>query len=204
LPRARSLLIEDVSFNALLVAANRALRDIADTVRADLDRDLRSRMDQTTTAIEQLWDEETGQYYSRHVTSSELIRSPTVGTFLPLLAAPNPARQRRLLELLTDPASYWTAFPVPSVPVGASTFEAERYWKGPTWVNMNWLIIRALERLGESSLAGTLRDRTLELVERAGCGEYFSPRTGKGLGAPDFSWTAALTLDLIAAVNGRS
>ena len=40
--------------------------------------------------------------------------------------------------------------------------------------------------------------RTLELVDRSGFAEYFSPLTGTGYGAPDFSWTAALTIDLLA------
>jgi hypothetical protein len=202
LPRDRSLLIEDLSFNALLVAANGALRELAATAGVTLDTELRERMDRTADAIEHLWNEETRQYCSRHVGRGELLRSPTVATLLPLVATPISAeRRRRLLELLTDPAGYWTAFPVPSVPTTASTFEAERYWKGPTWVNMNWLIVRGLERLGEHALAATLRDRTLELVERAGCAEYFSALTGEGLGAPDFSWTAALTLDLVASCS---
>jgi hypothetical protein len=38
----------------------------------------------------------------------------------------------------------------------------------------------------------------LELVRRSGCHEYFDPITGQGLGSPDFSWTAALVLDVLA------
>jgi len=34
--------------------------------------------------------------------------------------------------------------------------------------------------------------------ERSGFFEYFDPRTGEGLGAPAFSWTAALAIDLLA------
>jgi Glycosyl hydrolase family 63 C-terminal domain len=199
LPPGRSLLIEDLAFNALLVAANRALGELAETAGVTLDPVLRSRMDGSVAAIDRLWDESTGQYCSRHVGRRELIRSPTVATFLPLVAAPlDDSRRRRLLELLADPVGFGTAFPVPSVPRDAPTFEAERYWKGPTWINMNWLIVGALERMGEHTLAATLRDRTLELVERSGCAEYFSALTGVGLGAPEFSWTAALTLDLLA------
>jgi glycogen debranching enzyme len=86
------------------------------------------------------------------------------------------------------------------VPVDAAEFHEARYWKGPTWVNMNWAIIQGLERYGETELADDLRRRTLALVERAGFSEYFSPRTGAGYGADEFSWTAALTIDLAASV----
>ena len=39
--------------------------------------------------------------------------------------------------------------------------------------------------------------RTLELVARNGMHEYFDPNTGEGLGADQFTWTAALSLDLL-------
>ena len=60
------------------------------------------------------------------------------------------------------------------------------------------MIVEALDELGEHDRADDLRQRSLELVEGAGCHEYFSPLTGRGYGAPDFSWTAALVLELLA------
>jgi len=43
--------------------------------------------------------------------------------------------------------------------------------------------------------AESLRQRTVDLVDGAGCFEYFSALTGEGHGAADFSWTAALAID---------
>ncbi|WP_372237024.1 MGH1-like glycoside hydrolase domain-containing protein [Klebsiella pneumoniae] len=42
-----------------------------------------------------------------------------------------------------------------------------------------------------------MRHRLLERVRTAGFREYLDPLTGAGHGTDDFSWTAALTLDLI-------
>jgi hypothetical protein len=39
--------------------------------------------------------------------------------------------------------------------------------------------------------------RTLEVVDTHGFREYYDPISGDGLGAHDFSWTAALVLDLL-------
>jgi hypothetical protein len=64
-------------------------------------------------------------------------------------------------------------------------------------VNANWVIIEALLAQGEAELADTLRERTIALVDAAGCFEYFSPIDGEGHGADDFSWTAALAVDLL-------
>jgi glycogen debranching enzyme len=127
-----------------------------------------------------------------------LIKVPTIATLFPLWSHTLPAtRVAQLVQRLRDPVQYWPAHPVPSVPLDAAQFEEARYWKGPTWVNANWIIIEGLIAHGEAELAASLHDKTLELVDAAGCSEYFSPLTGEGHGAHDFSWTAALTLDLL-------
>jgi glycogen debranching enzyme len=102
-----------------------------------------------------------------------------------------------LLALLQDPARFWPFAPVPSVPLDAPEFDPTRYWKGPTWVNTSWAVLQGLRAHGRADLADDLRARTIDLVARAGPCEYFSPIDGEGLGAEDFSWTAALTLDLL-------
>ena len=150
-------------------------------------------------AIEELWDDETGEYFSRDAVTGDLIRMSTIATFLPLFAgAASPRRAQDLIAQLRVPGGFWPQFPVPTVPTDAPEFREEAYWKGPTWLNMNWMIVEALHDHREADLAGQLRQRSLELVDAAGCSEYFSPLTGRGYGAPEFSWTAALVLELLA------
>jgi hypothetical protein len=199
LPARWSLQIDDVAFNALLVVSNRALREIAMAVGESIDDELADRFTATERALDELWDDRAGQYFSRDAQTGELIRVPTVATFLPLWSGvTSVAQTERLLTLLQDGSRFWPCWPVPSVPLDGPGFDPTRYWKGPTWVNMNWAIIQGLRAHGATELAAELRDRTLDLVARAGTSEYFSPLDGEGLGAEDFSWTAALTLDLLA------
>ena len=139
-----------------------------------------------------------GRYGSRDVVADTVVTLPTVATFLPLWAGIAPERQVRLLALLAGESGFWPEFPIPSVPTDARRFDASRYWKGPTWVNTNWLVVQGLRASGAGDVAAELRDRPLDMVHRAGCFEYFSPLTGQGIGAADFSWTAALVLDLLA------
>lgn len=198
MPPRTSVLIEDVGFNALLVVANQALRQIADALEVTIEPELLGRFGATEVALDDLWDESAGQYFSRNASTDELIPVPTVATFLPLWAGVGSSDQRkRLVALLQDPAEFWPAFPAPSVAMGAPQFDAERYWKGPTWVNMSWALVQGLRVAGEGDVAEELRRRTLDLVERSGFAEYFSPLSGEGFGADDFSWTAALVLDLL-------
>jgi hypothetical protein len=197
MPAWTSVLVEDLAFNAILVAANRALAEIAADLDVALDPDLAACCSATESGLEELWDETSGEYYSRNAATGEYLKSSTVATFLPLWAGVTPERAKRLVALLRDERVYWPAFPVPSVAVNAPGFDANRYWKGPTWVNMNWMIVQGLVECAEPMLADALRRDTLDLVEHTGFSEYFSPVTGRGFGANDFSWTAALTVDLL-------
>jgi glycogen debranching enzyme len=106
-------------------------------------------------------------------------------------------RAEILVGEMLNPKSYWLHHPVPSVPLNNWLFEPKRYWQGPSWVNTNWFIIDGLRRYGFDKEAEELTAKTLEMVNRAGSFEYFNPLDGQGIGAPEFSWTAALTIDLI-------
>jgi glycogen debranching enzyme len=201
MPRDGSVLIEDLAFNAILTAANRALEDLARGAGVALPDLLLASFERTRRAFDELWDEDTHQYCSRDAVTGLRLQSPTIATFLPLYAGVvPPARVAVLVDQLQEPSGYWPRFPVPTVPTTAAQFREQRYWKGPTWVNTNWLVIEGLRGAGDAERAAGLRDRTVDLVERAGFWEYFSPLSGRGYGAPSFSWTAGLTLDLLAAV----
>jgi glycogen debranching enzyme len=88
---------------------------------------------------------------------------------------------------------------VPSYDLTAPDLDLSRYWRGPTWASTNWLVWNGLRTAGRADLAGTLASDMVELVAGAGLREYFDPVTGAGLGGRDFTWTAALLLDVLAA-----
>lgn len=194
------VLVGDLVFNAILAAANQALLRLATAADISLDDGLKAWMAKTPAAVQRLRDPATGQYFSYDFRQRSLIRHPTVATFTALLAEATPAQP--LLKLLNGP-DYALPFPVPSVPQSSPDFDEDRYWQGPVWINMNWLIIRGLSQLGQAAAADRLRQATLRLIEKSGCREYFSPLNGRGLGGRDFSWTAALYLDLLEQEKTR-
>lgn len=191
-------LIEDVSFNAIFVRNNAVLRDIAAVARIKLPEDLLRNMELTEQALDSLWEEKYGLYFSRDFSSHDLLQEPTVAGLMPLYAGTiSPERAKRLVQVLTNHHAFGLKYPVPSVPRTSRSFDANRYWQGPVWINMNWMLIDGLRRYGYSVEADSLRDKTIAMVQEAGVWEYYNPLTGEGLGSPAFSWTAALTLDLM-------
>jgi glycogen debranching enzyme len=119
---------------------------------------------------------------------------------------------------LRNPATFGTPLPVPSVAANDPGY-AKDMWRGPVWVNLNWLIARGFDRYGMRDEAEFIRRETVTEIERwhAAHGtffEFFDDRREveppkllrKGRLAPevscyhqvffDYGWTATLYVDL--------
>ena len=199
---AHKFQVVDLAFNCILIRANYHLETIANELGETLPADIRHAMRVAPHALETLWDDETGYYYSRDEISGKLIKMPGVATFMPLYALTLPEeRVDTLVQNLNDPKRFATKYPIPSAPIDSPYFKPHRYWQGPTWININWMIIDGLRRNHRPEEAERLKRSTLEVVRQAapkhGFYEYYSPIDGTVAGAPDFGWTAALTIDLL-------
>jgi Trehalase len=192
----------DLTFNSVLAAAE---ADLAWLWNKLGERGARAAAAATRLrqALAERWDERAAVYCELDLHGREHDLTWTVGELMPLYAgAPDGRQARRLFdEALWAPGRYG---PSPEAPWAVTTvsksspdFDTRRYWRGPVWINVNWFLIRGLERLGLASEAEQLRSMTLQLVQASGFSEYYDPSTGKPLGSPDFSWTAALTVDLL-------
>jgi glycogen debranching enzyme len=194
----------DLSFNSVLAAAEEDLAWLWGEVGEDGAR-AASGATRVRTALARRWDDGAAVYRELDLHSGEEEVAHTVGELMPLYAGvPDEDQARRLLdEALWAPGRYG---PSPEAPWAVTTvsksspdFAARRYWRGPVWVNINWFLVRGLDRLGLTAEAEELRRMTLRLVEASGFSEYYHPATGEPLGSRDFSWSAALTLDLLLA-----
>ncbi|HEU4914547.1 MAG TPA: trehalase family glycosidase [Candidatus Saccharimonadales bacterium] len=190
--------IEDLTFNCVLIRANEHLKSIAKTLRMDLPEDLVRRMDKTVKAFAGLWDPYTEQYYSRDFVTHRLLKEPSIAALIPLYTGViSKERAAILVKMLENEHIFGPPHPVPSVPLNSPRFDAQRYWQGPTWFNTNWLVVDGLRRYGYKDHAEALIESSLELLRDGHFNEYFNPLTGEPLGAPNFSWTAAVALDWI-------
>lgn len=190
--------IQDVSFNSILIRANDLLIDIAKESGQDIPPWLLHRCKKARDALNELWENTTQQYLNRDYDSYELLDEPSIMTFLPLYSgAITKKRAAELVESMKH--KRWSAaFPLASVPKDSDYFQPKRYWQGPTWINTNWLIVDGLRRYGYDKEAAFIGQKSIELVAKNGCYEYFSPLDGSPAGASNFSWTAALTIDFLS------
>lgn len=130
-----------------------------------------------------------------------LVREHGVSGLIPLLL---PELPREVVAGLVDTVSgprFGLGGPtrlVPSHDLTSPAFDSQRYWRGPAWFNINWLLERGLRAHGERARAAELRRALLETAGATDFAEYVDPYSGRGCGARRFGWTAALTLDLLA------
>jgi len=191
--------VHDVLFNALFARSERELVRLAELVGADSEVHADRAHTLCSAIHSNLWDESIGMHAGYDIRQGSPISIPTAGGFAAVLAAPDPATAAavtatlsKVLEPLEDHAVL-----LPTVPARHPAFEASRYWRGPAWINLMWLVALGLDEVNEAETARQLRDGITGLVERSGFFEYFDPNTGAGHGSNDFSWTAALYLAVL-------
>ena len=118
-----------------------------------------------------------------------------------------------LLEALESP-DFNTPWAVPTVATSESYYNPREYWRGSSWININYLIVKGLGRYAEEfsesgqnqlaarfgTMAQQLARQSLEMVAHgyyeyyASDGQDYTGRVGEGPGV--FTWSA-LSLGLI-------
>ncbi|MFR9800161.1 MGH1-like glycoside hydrolase domain-containing protein [Streptomyces sp. MS06] len=197
--------VEDPAFNALLIASEHALARIAGELGA-AGTARHARAERLTGAlVDRLWDPAAGLFRCRDLRDGtapdgRLVGGRSVAGLIPLLLPALPGDiAGALVRTLTGPhfGLGTTTRLVPSYDLLGESFDPHRYWRGPAWFNTGWLLQRGLALHGERSRARALRRALVETADATGHAEYVDPYTGEPCGATGFSWTAALTLDLL-------
>jgi hypothetical protein len=195
-------LVEDVLFNVVYLWSSHALVEIAEILgepRAPLEAAVRRIHD---GLLAQLWDPSARRFFSCDLRAGRSIRKESVDSAIPLLDPELPADlvEAIAVELMSahfDAPAATPHYLVPSYDLGGAEFDRRRYWRGPVWINTDWMLWRGLRQHARGALAREIQASMVALVERSGFREYFDPFTGEGYGSRDFSWTAALLIDVL-------
>ncbi|MFW6262111.1 MAG: amylo-alpha-1,6-glucosidase, partial [Spirochaetota bacterium] len=211
-------------FNALLAHELEHLAAFADRLgRADAAARLRERYRALCARMnDRLWDEKTGIYMDALAATGERTGVLSAAGFLPLLCgAPSPRQAAKLVAHLREPETFGRPLPLPTIVANEYGAYSKDMWRGPAWVNVNWMVARGLRRYGYEAEARALVDRTMTVIEeqyaRHGCiFEYYDDENvvdppsllRKGSCDPeewihqsihDYGWSATLYVDWAAS-----
>jgi hypothetical protein len=196
-------LVQDTLMNAALIKSNQSLIHIGKRFGLDVGELEEWQQQSIPGFMNKLWNEELKIFTPFDVRGGYQIAFKEIGGFVSLYAGiPNMDQAAQLndyLWSLHDRGFYLC----PSFDVDSHLFDSKRYWRGPIWSQMNWMIFQGLKGYGFDKTADVVRSDLIELVSQHGFYEYFESQKAKakemtaGYGGGDFSWTAACTLDLL-------
>ena len=199
--------VQDPLFNAILAWSNECLIHIGSLLGENVEEPMHWHEHTIHSLNEKLWNEAEGCYDAYDLVAGERLPCRTNSGLMPLIGeVPTQEQAERILKKLESRAFcgqspdevYWC----PTYDLRAADIDFEKYWRGPVWINMNWLLYQGLLRYDFDEAAERLRNDTLALLERYGFYEYFDPRrhskTAEGFGTGQFSWSAALYIDLLS------
>ena len=73
---------------------------------------------------------------------------------------------------------------VPSYDLHGAAFDPYRYWRGPAWFNVNWMLERGLRLTARLERADELRTNVLAAAASSRFAENLDPYTGAGARSP--------------------
>ncbi|WP_170516017.1 MGH1-like glycoside hydrolase domain-containing protein [Ruegeria atlantica] len=187
----------DPGFNGILIRSCDDVADLAevlgDTLMAS---EARTMAVKGRAALESLWNPILGQYTCYNRAAGHLQSTPTVAGLLAAIADVPHGRAEELVRriaLLGQRCDYL----VPSHDPADGAFDSLRYWRGPTWLIVNYLIADGLGRSGQGEMAQRILADSLKLIQKSGFAEYYDPMSGEPCGGSSFTWTAAMVIEIL-------
>ncbi len=196
-------LIQDSLINAMLIRSNEGLINIGKRFGLDTG-ELEEWQEQSKKTFDsKLWNGAVNNYTGYDLRQEKQFPYWEIGGVTAFFAnIPNMERANQMKVYLEELINKDYLI-VPSFDVHHSLYDSKRYWRGPIWPQMNWLIHHGLKNYGYTELANYTKNSLLELVHHFGFHEYFEAQkhlvesSHGGYGGNKFSWTASSVIDLI-------
>lgn len=200
--------VEDVLFNTINIEAmrslSRLLREINRKEEAKKFKNLAKAAEKSL--LKNCWNEEDSIFYSLYKKNHFQARVKTIASLAPIFLEGIPEDKLALLVKghLMNPEEFYLPFPVPSVSKDEVYFWAEdtpKYkikllWRGPSWINTNWIIVKGLRKHGYHDLASEIVGKNVAMVKKWGFREYYNPITGEGYRQQNFGMST-LIIDMM-------
>ena len=184
----------DIGFNSIFLKANKDLIILLNKFNLNSSK-IKNYVKITERIILKFFDKKKGTFFSFDLRNKKKILVPSITNYLILFADINNRKINNVLIKNLKKHNLKEKYFFSSIKPNHKSFEEKRYWRGPVWINCNWFIYKGLKNK-DGKYSKKIKQSTIKLVEKKGFHEYYSCKNGKPMGANNFSWSAALYLDL--------
>ena len=183
----------DIGFNSILIRATKDLVEVSKKFNLDF-TDLKNKISKSEESLIKFYKDEDQSFFSYDFKNHNLIKVDAISNYFILFAnLENQEINNKIIDKLKKYNSQKDYF-FTTVNPKDKAFEETRYWRGPVWINSNWIVYQGLINK-DKIFSSSIKNKTLELLENKKFHEYYNYKTGECLGANNFSWSAALYLD---------
>ncbi len=186
--------VVDIGFNSIFLKANKDLIILLNKFNLNSSK-IKNYIKITERNILKFFDKKKGIFFSFDLRNKRKILVPSITNYLILFADINNQKINNVLIKNLKKHNLKEKYFFSSIKPNHKSFEEKRYWRGPVWINCNWFIYKGLKNK-DNKYSNKIKQSTIKLVEKKGFHEYYSCKSGKPMGANNFSWSAALYLDL--------
>ena len=184
----------DIGFNSIFLKANKDLIILLNKFNLNSSK-IKNYLKITERNILKFFDKKKGTFFSFDLRNKKKILVPSITNYLILFADINNRKINNVLIKNLKKHNLKEKYFFSSIKPNHKSFEEKRYWRGPVWINCNWFMYKGLKNK-DDKYSKKIKQSTIKLVEKKGFHEYYSCKNGKPMGANNFSWSAALYLDL--------
>ncbi len=188
-------LVADPGTSLILLRANRDLAVLGKVLGFSEElKEIDGWIERLERGVSDLWNADLKAHTTRNLRTGNMGTGVSSAAFLAPYAGITDPEVLDALNDHFDRIANKVRYMLPSYDPDHDRFEPQRYWRGPVWAIVNFMIARGFSETGNLERAERIRQDTADLARISGFAEYYSPVDGSGAGGNAFSWTAAVWL----------
>lgn len=200
-------LIQDPLFNTILIKSNESLISLYELIGGNREKItyLKEKQLKSINSLNtKLFNNDLGVYVHYDLRHERQLPYISSSSFSPLFSGiPDKLKANMMVDVMLKKFGSDRLYLCASFDPTHKRFNPRRYWRGPVWINLNWMLYHGLKRYGYDDIAQRIKYDSIALLEKYGFYEYFDARKentdtiNSGYGGNNFSWSAALLIDFL-------